>query len=90
MLVQKAEERDNTPAAATDTALEALRRAGIQPCMAEALHQSPDHEQGDYESTNELKKYLIAWAILLAHILEMPITDPGKVFLAQVLRAETR
>lgn len=35
-----------------------------------------------------LKEYLWVWALLLAHILEMPLGHPGKTFLAQALRAE--
>ena len=35
-----------------------------------------------------LQPFLLAWAVLLAHILDMPAGDSGKAFLAQALRDE--
>ena len=87
MLLQEAEDSGDTPAAAADTILEALLKAGIHLSMAGSLSKTPN-TRGDYQSINTLKEYLIAWAMLLAHLLEMPATDLGKPFLAQALRAE--
>lgn len=55
--------------------------------MAYVLSKPPSRE-GDYTWFKHLKDYLRVWAVLLAHILEMPLGDPGKTFLAQALRAE--
>ena len=91
LVVQEAEESENAPAAAASTTVKALMRAGIQPKMAELLSQTPRIEPGryvDFELTTCVKKYLGAWTILLAHLQEMPPTEPGKSFLAQALRAE--
>ena len=85
--MQRAEESKNTTAAAADTPLKALVRSGIHLCMADVLSRTFDPDWSDYETTNEVRQYLIAWAMLLAHIIEMPTADPGKSFLAQVLRA---
>lgn len=79
------DEQPEVPSAKTD-AVTALIKAGIRPQLAVAIcTPPPDH---DLVSEPVLQTFLLAWAVLLAHILGMPAGDPGKAFLAQALRDE--
>ena len=80
------EEPPEVPPARTD-AVTALIRAGIRPQLATAICTPPTVDP-DLVSEPLLQTYLLAWAVLLAHILGMPAGDPGKAFLAQALRDE--
>lgn len=79
------EEQPEVPPAKTD-AVTALIRAGIRPQLAAAICTPP--LDPDLVSDPVLQNFLLAWAVLLAHILGMPAGDPGKPFLAQALRDE--
>lgn len=79
------EEQPEVPPAKTD-AVTALIRAGIRPQLAAAICTPP--LDPDLVSEPVLQTFLLAWAVLLAHILGMPAGEPGKAFLAQALRDE--
>ena len=69
----------------------ALIRAGIRPQLAAAICDPPADpilDPLDPEEVQYLQPFLLAWAVLLAHILGMPAGDSGKPFLAQALRDE--
>lgn len=83
------EESIEAPPAKQDS-VTALIRAGVRPQLAAAIcapPEAPSDPQGD-QGLNETQTFLLAWALLLAHILGMPAGDSGKAFLAQALRDE--
>ena len=71
------------PATNTD-AVVVLTDKGVRSQLAQVVCW-PHAAEGTHEG---LHRFLLAWALLLAHILEMPAGDPGKTFLAQALRDE--
>ena len=84
------EESPEVPPAKTDS-VTALIRAGIRPQLAAAICDPPAEpilDPSDPEELQSLQPFLLAWAMLLAHILGMTAGDSGKVFLAQALRDE--
>ena len=84
------EENPEVPPAKTDH-VTALIRAGIRPQLAAAICDPPADpilDPSDLEEVHSLQPFLLAWAVLLAHILGMPAGDSGKAFLAQALRDE--
>ena len=80
------EEPSETPPAKQDPAT-ALIKAGVRPQLA-AVICDPPADPSDPQGVDELQTFLLAWALLLAHILGMPAGDSGKAFLAQALRDE--
>ena len=83
------EESIEAPPAKQDS-VTALIRAGVRPQLAAVIcapPEAPSDPQGD-QGVNETQTFLLAWALLLAHILGMPAGDSGKAFLAQALRDE--
>ena len=84
------EESSEVPPAKTDS-VTALIRAGVRPQLAAAICEPPADPLLDLSDPQEaqlLQPFLLAWAVLLAHILGMPAGDSGKAFLAQALRDE--
>ena len=85
---QEAEDEQDAPKKAASNVRMALIKAGVRPRMAAILCKAPSVGGKSYEDLQAMKQYLWAWAALLAHILALPLNDPGKALLAQALRAE--
>ena len=69
----------------------ALIKAGVRPQLAATICTPPADpllDPTDPQDAQDLQLFLLAWALLLAHILGMPAGDAGKVFLSQALRNE--
>lgn len=72
----------------------ALIKAGVRPQLAAVICNpladplSDPSDPAALQKLHELRTFLLAWAVLLAHILGMPAGDLGKAFLAQALRDE--
>ena len=75
------------PSVKTDS-VTALIRAGVRPILAATICDPPAVPLLDPSDPYELQSFLLAWALLLAHILGMPAGDSGKAFLSQALRDE--
>ena len=79
------EESPEVPSAKAD-AVTALIKAGIRPQLAATICSPPADpllDPSDPQEAQLLQPFLLAWAVLLAHILGMTAGDPGKAFLAQ-------
>ena len=69
----------------------ALIKAGIRPQLAATICSPPAEpllDPADPQDSQQLQPFLLAWALLLAHILGMPAGEAGKAFLSQALRNE--
>ncbi|DBB01874.1 TPA: hypothetical protein ACH3X1_000476 [Trebouxia sp. C0004] len=84
------EDASEAPLAKSDP-VTALIKAGVRPQLAATICNPPADpplDPTDPQDVQDLQHFLLAWALLLAHILGMPAGDAGKVFLSQALRTE--
>ena len=84
------EDASEAPPSKSDS-VTALIKAGVRPQLAATICNPPADpllDPADPQDAQDLQLFLLAWALLLAHILGMPAGDAGKVFLSQALRNE--